>query len=277
MVELGGGPMAAADGTFTIKNVPPGEYKLNMHVDRARGVENGATSIVVDGANLDHVTVTTSAGWSASGRVTTEDGAPPNLRPERVRIVARPISGDAEPRKGGGNPDSGRVKDDWTFSVTRVYGPARLRVALPNGWMVKAVLQDGRDITDTPLAPNNGDALSGVEVILARRATSVTGQLSDEKGTPLTDGTIIVFSSDSEKWAEDSRFVRATRPDHCRDAARRVPRGRRRLRAGGPVERPGVPRHASPRRTEIDAARRRLPGDIAEDGCAVTVTCKSEV
>ena len=29
----------------------------------------------------------------------------------------------------------------------------------------------------------------------------------------LTDGTVIVFSSDSQKWAEDSRFVRSGRPD----------------------------------------------------------------
>ena len=40
-----------------------------------------------------------------------------------------------------------------------------------------------------------------------------TGQLADEKGAPLTDGTIVVFSADTSKWAEDSRFVRAARPD----------------------------------------------------------------
>jgi hypothetical protein len=123
------GWMAAADGTFTIRHLPPGEYKLNMHADRPEGVENGATSIVLNGANLENVTVTTSSGWSATGRVTTENGTTPDMRPNRIRIVGRLLTGDAEPRKGGGNPESGRVKDDWTFAVTRLYGPARLRAS----------------------------------------------------------------------------------------------------------------------------------------------------
>ena len=43
--------------------------------------------------------------------------------------------------------------------------------------------------------------------------TSVAGQLADEKGVPLSDGTIIVFAADAEKWFDGSRYVRAARPD----------------------------------------------------------------
>jgi len=50
-------------------------------------------------------------------------------------------------------------------------------------------------------------------VIVTDRVTSVIGQLTGSNGAPLVDGTIIVYSSDAEKWVEDSRFVRATRPD----------------------------------------------------------------
>ena len=45
------------------------------------------------------------------------------------------------------------------------------------------------------------------------KVTTVTGVLADDKGAPLTDGTVIVFANDSGKWAEDSRFVRSARPD----------------------------------------------------------------
>jgi len=40
----------------------------------------------------------------------------------------------------------------------------------------------------------------------------VSGQVADSQGSP-SDATVIVFSSDSDKWVQDSRFVRATRSD----------------------------------------------------------------
>ena len=43
--------------------------------------------------------------------------------------------------------------------------------------------------------------------------TTVSGQLADDKGAPITDGTVIVFADEAEKWSEDSRFVRSARPD----------------------------------------------------------------
>jgi hypothetical protein len=35
----------------------------------------------------------------------------------------------------------------------------------------------------------------------------------DDKGAPLVDGTVIVFPDDASKWSDDSRWVRAVRPD----------------------------------------------------------------
>src|SRR5207249_3814362 len=37
--------------------------------------------------------------------------------------------------------------------------------------------------------------------------------LNDEKGAPIPDATLILFSADSAKWRDASRFVRAARPD----------------------------------------------------------------
>ena len=79
--------------------------------------------------------------------------------------------------------------------------------------MVKTVMHDRRDITDTAIELKSGEELSGVQVILTDRVTSVSGQLTDDKGAPLMDGTVLVFAGDAKKWWEDSRFVRAARPD----------------------------------------------------------------
>jgi hypothetical protein len=59
----------------------------------------------------------------------------------------------------------------------------------------------------------SGEELPGVQVIVTNRVTSVGGQVIDGKGAALTDGTVIVFSDDPEKWSEDSRWVRAVRTD----------------------------------------------------------------
>jgi carboxypeptidase family protein len=43
--------------------------------------------------------------------------------------------------------------------------------------------------------------------------TTVSGVLTDTNGAPLADGTVIVFSTESDKWSDASRFVRSARPD----------------------------------------------------------------
>jgi len=52
-----------------------------------------------------------------------------------------------------------------------------------------------------------------VRVVLTDRINTVSGQLTDERGTPLSTGTVVVFSSDSRTWFDGSRYVRAARPD----------------------------------------------------------------
>jgi hypothetical protein len=208
--SAGGGPIAA-DGTFTIRNVPPGEYKLQARgpTTSAAGIqEMAAQRIVVDSVDIDNVVVATRAGWSLTGQLIADNGAALNFPTDRVRVAAKLQIPNTNPRIG-----SGQVKDDWTFVVNDIFGPARLGVTLPDGWMVKTILHDGRDIADTPIELKSREELSSVQVVLTDRVTSVTGQLTDDKGAPLADGTVIVFAGDTEKWAEDSRFVRSARPD----------------------------------------------------------------
>jgi hypothetical protein len=46
------------------------------------------------------------------------------------------------------------------------------------------------------------------------RLTTIAGQVVDDKGASITDGTVIVFASEAEKWSDGSRYVRAVRPDY---------------------------------------------------------------
>ena len=80
-----------------------------------------------------------------------------------------------------------------------------------DGW--QRLSRDGRDITDTPIELRSGEQLTGVQVRVTDRMTVLSGDLTDDKGAPLVDGSVIVFAAGSEKWFEGSRFVRAVRPD----------------------------------------------------------------
>jgi hypothetical protein len=213
--SAGGGPVAA-DGSFIISNVQPGEYKIRASTPANR--EPGALPEIVtqvltlDGRDVDGLQLITTAGWSMTGRIRTENGPVPATLPRnRVNLVPALVSPDLEPRTSGLNTNS-QIRDDWTFAVTNIFGASRMQVMTPTGWAVKAVLQGDRDITDEPLDMRSGEELTGIEVVLTDRVTRVSGQINNEKGA-IADGTVLVFASQPGKWYERSRWVRATRPD----------------------------------------------------------------
>ena len=211
------GPIVGGDGTFAIKNLAPGDYKLIMRYQGGEGAtlhlqESASMRIAVNGTDLRDVQLVTSAGGLIVGQVTTESGAVPRLRRERIKIRGEPVIQDADLRVGGID-DSGEVKDDWTFYVGGLFGRTRIRATLPDGWALKAVMRDGHDITDSPIELKSGERLSGIQVVLTDRVTSVIGQVADARGAPVTDGTVVVFAADAERWQDPSRFIRAARPD----------------------------------------------------------------
>ena len=230
---MGGNATTAADGTFTIKNVPPGSYKVLAQTTRdtqsARGtvLEIATQFVTLDGSDVTDLSLTTSMGWTIQGTVIGDTGAPPDASPGRFGIAARLVDpdggmgmGGAPPPPpppgaagGGAIPESGRVRPDWSFTVVSVFGAARVRAIVPDGWTVRAIMHDGRDIADTPVEMKSGETLTDVQVIVSSKVTTVSGQLLDDRGAPLVDGTVIVFADDSTKWSDDSRWVRAVRPD----------------------------------------------------------------
>jgi hypothetical protein len=212
MMQAGSSPVTP-EGAFTIRNVPPGEYKVTTRVPGEKGAEAVAVPIIVNGVDIDNVTLTSAAGGVISGQIVADTGGLPTMPRDRVRVAVRPVNSDFVQSGPSGNPDSGRMREDGTFAVTDVYGQVRIRVTLPDGWMVKAIVLNNREIGESAMELRSGEEVQNVQIVVSNKVTTVLGQLVDDKGAPLTDGTVIVFSSDSDKWSEDSRFVRSARPD----------------------------------------------------------------
>jgi hypothetical protein len=112
------------------------------------------------------------------------------------------------PLAGGGLPPT-EIHDDWTFQVSNMSGRRSMIMTLPQGWAVKRVTLDGRDITDEPVDFSAGD-VNGIEVTLTSKISTITGSATDA-GKAVTDYTVVVFSENAEKWKYPSRFIGMSR------------------------------------------------------------------
>jgi hypothetical protein len=158
----------------------------------------------------------TSSGWSISGALYTDTGeAVPATVRDRARVAARPLSSDSLPMGPGLGPapDNGRVTENSTFTLSGLLGPARLRVALPDDWSVQSMQLDGRDVMDDAIEGRSGDALTNLRIVVTNKVNALAGTVTDANQVATGDGTVLVFADDAQKWIDDSRFVRAARPD----------------------------------------------------------------
>jgi hypothetical protein len=224
-MNVGGGNPVRADGTFTINNLPPGDYMLEVQ-QRPRSIENfqlgnlsqlefASVPISVAGSDISGLTILTTTGVTVSGRVVFQGqaGEKASTRGIQINAVAQqgraPIMSFAGRALGGG-----RVNDDGTFQIRGLAGPQTIRATgLPAGWAVRSISIDGADITDTPFEFRPGDDVTTLVVTLTNRISDVTGSVRDVKGSPVADFVLIVFPEDAKLWRPQSRYVVTTRPN----------------------------------------------------------------
>ncbi len=208
------------DGTFMFSNIAPGDYQLQvqyvpnqdemMIIGPGRsGAESGSVSLTVTGTDITGISIVTSPGATAAGRIVFEGAAKPPLTPAAVNVAAVPLEFGTMMMGGGA-----RVRDDWTFEVTGLSERRRFRVNTPTpGWYLKSVTHDGTDVTDTGIDFKEGQQTSGIEITLTQRTTDVSGTVQDSRARPITDYVIVAFTPDNSKWGFMSRHVRMVRPN----------------------------------------------------------------
>ena len=198
------------DGSFSIANVPPGRYIL-----RARGTDSetpqyAAQPVSINGQDIDDVTVILTPGAQISGSITMLPGSSPAPDITNIRIAAPSVDQDIP----GPQPNA-RVDRDGKFTLDGV--PAGSHLIRPSGnthgWSLKSVTIDGRDVTDTPLQLRSSESLSGVSIVFTDKLTEIDGAVTDDRGVPLPDLTVLAFTTDTSLWRPQSRQIMTARPD----------------------------------------------------------------
>ena len=205
------------DGEFVMDGIPPGRYEVQAGAYPS-GLY-GSTDIVVEGRDVD-ASFMLEPGVTVSGRVVfagtaTVPAAPifPFLRRHRWTI-------------GGGG---GSTTPDGGFTMLRVV-PGRYTLGLngrpPAGWVLRSVVVNGVDVTDSTFEIRRGENIDNAVLTLTDRPAEISGMLQDTSGAPAPEYVLIVFSADSKQWLPRSRRTQHVRPDiRGRFIARDLPAG----------------------------------------------------
>ena len=81
------------------------------------------------------------------------------------------------------------------------------------GWNLKSVAIDGRDVTDTPIAIRSNQRVNNVVVTFTDKVNEINGTVTDVQGVPVTEYTVLAFSTNSSVWRPNSRQIATARPD----------------------------------------------------------------
>ena len=209
------GPGIGPDGSFSIGNVPPGEHWLEV-MPRAGSAdaEGASVSVTADGNDINGLVITTSPGATISGRVIFEGTS----SPKPARILLSP----GDPFGVGSfrilDNTSGSIDQNGQFEIKGAFGRVLFAPGVvgfgppPVGWSIKSVTFNGANITESPLDLSNVGSVTGVEIILTDKQTTLSGTVRNAQG-PVTDYTIAIFPDPPRDPAVNFRYVRISRPD----------------------------------------------------------------
>ena len=167
--------------------------------------------LVVDGSDISGLTLELLPALSISGEVVFEGTARRPADLSRLQIVANPV---LQPYPGFSPAESAHAGADHAgrFTIAGVFpGTYRLGTGT-DGWSLKSVMADDRDVLDFPLEITRTD-VTGILITLTDRVAEITGTVVDSRGDPASDYSVVLFAADHRYWTPGSRRMRLTRVD----------------------------------------------------------------
>jgi len=238
MFGPGGTARTDKDGNFTLTGVTPGEYSLQVQslggvfqttpggnvMAFAFGASDGSgppaggpqprefamTTLSVTGDDISGLVLTGTRGAKASGSIAFDGGVTPDGL-TNIRVMAPSSDADGGPMPSLG---AGQVKDSGQFELDSLVGGHIFRVAnLPRGWVLERVTLNGQDVTDRGVDFKAGQDVTGIEIELTKKVTTVTGSVAGPSGA-VQDYTVVFFPVDQDKWTlPQNRWTASARPN----------------------------------------------------------------
>jgi hypothetical protein len=204
----------AADGTFTLRGIEPGQYTLI-----ARGLERSTPPVTlwasadvdVNGRDIGGVSLALAPSMAISGRVSFEGSAPPESARIQLRLTPAQAGLTATSTLAALTAAApaftipGVVPGRYRLSVV-LAGPT-VGTTLP--WSLKHATVGGRDVADTVFDVRPGENLTDVVLTLSDAMASVSGVVTDAAGRASSDLSLLLFSVDRAQWFGSSRHLRA--------------------------------------------------------------------
>jgi protocatechuate 3,4-dioxygenase beta subunit len=194
------------DGTFVFASLAPGDYVFRTQPTATRN-EVAMVKLTLDGEDIKDLRLTAMPPATIGGRLVID----PSLTPPSAAFSLVTMLED-QPMPGGMRP--ARVADDLTFEL--MANPGRNRIGtlnLPMGWTMRSVRVNGLDVIDDGIEVTPGQKITGAEVELTTKISTVSGLVTNTRGEPAKDYTLVVFPTDNKRWKPNSRYLRTARPD----------------------------------------------------------------
>lgn len=211
-----GGTMTQTDGSFSVVDLQPGEYSIDVRpqsrTPNPEEVESASVSIAVGNEDIAGFLIATGKGATVLGRVIFDAKAPPSPGQNPLSIIPSPADPQMAPMMF--RETNGVVGEDGRFQMRGVFGKMLLRpTGLPPNWTLKSVMLDGQDITDTAYEFKSSGTVTGIEVVISDRSTNLSGTVRDSRGQQVKDYVVALFPKELREGRDARRFVRSTRPD----------------------------------------------------------------
>jgi hypothetical protein len=208
------------DGSFTISNVPPGDYFIDARSSSAGPPSSSAAApaddefaivpVSVAGQDVAGLVIAMAPGETIAGHISFDGKA---ARPAQLRVSTVPADPSFPPFfYGAGGQDNGSVDASGKFQLRGIAGQVLFRAGTP-GWFLKSVTMNGADITDVPFDAKSATTASGLEITLTDRQTDLSGAVKNARGEAVKDFVVAIFPAGAKEGYSAARFTRAARPD----------------------------------------------------------------
>jgi hypothetical protein len=198
------------DGTFTITNVPPGDYVVQaesvVQDPRARAArsEFGMQFVTVRDRDPEPLFITTSPQSTITGRVVMFG---PGIFDVNVGVELLPADLDYWPAHVAGR--TAQVDRDRSFRIDGVTGPARFVVRRSaESWYVRSIRVGGREVGDQPFDFGvQGASYNDVAILMSPGGVEISGQVVDADDRPAGGSMVAVFAAAPNSWFRGSQRV----------------------------------------------------------------------